>query len=380
MAYTIHQLLNQNIYFLCNGTSMNDIINSISANNGSFFNKLFSHNNSIKKEKFSKLTDIGIKESIMCNQNTDNKNIFHNVEEIYTSLDYNSIETALIIFNSISKVTKHTIYPLPDISNQTNIESIKTFDIFKKKFGYEGSPLITNVSDYWKLKEIDNNFLNIRNTSNININWRNINYKNPSSLSNYNLNKFIKKLEEIVLENHKAFRNVSSNIKPIIIICNSNLILDLLRKFRNIRFNKKIDVIEYTSLWKMNFNFEFSIDITGQIKNKKIKDYNYYEKEYPKEFNHEPLKLKSLNYKTDLFTYKYNNVEFCLFNSLKKIPLKYIRNMNLNYISESNNKRRNIKKKLNHLKVNNNQNKLKDDNKTNNKKSNNKQGTFESFK
>ena len=130
-------LNNQKIYFICGGTSTNDIIKSI--NNGivketkSFYNLFFSkkeNKKEIQEDEFAQLDELGVKEMYLCQQNTNVKKIIDNITKphptyIITSLDYSSIESATILYNEKSPLE---IFPIPNISNNTNIKDKKTFD------------------------------------------------------------------------------------------------------------------------------------------------------------------------------------------------------------------------------------------------------------
>ena len=127
------------IYLICKGLSCNDIIKSIKkkpSSDSSFFS--FFDNNSTnrkRKDEISKLDTIGIKEILLCLENNDNTK-FINTENnmssekplIFTSLDYSSIESGLVLYY---KNQDYTIYPIPNISKNSYIKTEKDFDMNK---------------------------------------------------------------------------------------------------------------------------------------------------------------------------------------------------------------------------------------------------------
>jgi hypothetical protein len=203
---------NQKIYFICYGTSTNDIINSLNKNitntqKKSIFSAFFSKGEKenkneitkIEQDEFSKLTTIGIKECYMCQENNENNDIFKNIlnqkKNIYTSLDYNAIESSFVLFHKFNDLN---IIPLPFMSSTTNIKTKKTFDIFKKKFGKTNN--ITNLKNYWSTKNVNNQFLNIKNISS-KINWEKTNDEKLISLNSFSMTQFKKILENMCFEN-----------------------------------------------------------------------------------------------------------------------------------------------------------------------------------
>lgn len=362
------------LYFICDGISSNDIIDSINDNldkNKSFFDMLSkpkSKSNKIERETFSKLIENGINELYMCQENKKNMQIFkkelnnksnnnesnnNNLIEkeenkelnnvIYTSLEYSSIESTFVLFNKFKNLK---IEPIPYISNKTSIEKIKDYDIFKKEFG-EHKDNETIVSNYWKKEQINDKFSSLKNIL-IKIDWTKISeiknilsskidwkknelkmeekgeLKNYSILNSYNFNLFKKILDYIIF----------TNKKNAIFVCNKELIIDMLKQCK-IKYNKNKDIIEYSSVWEIEIN----INDKGII-------YKNCNKIYPVKFNHEPLKKIDDNY-----SYKIKEKQFILFDSIKLIPMDYIKKMNLNNLSKD--KKILLKKILNKNNINN---------------------------
>ena len=299
-------LNNQKIYFICGGTSTNDIIKSI--NNGivketkSFYNLFFSkkeNKKEIQEDEFAQLDELGVKEMYLCQQNTNVKKIIDNITKphptyIITSLDYSSIESATILYNEKSPLE---IFPIPNISNNTNIKDKKTFDRFKKKFGNykindHKNPIIekTNINNYWnkKGKEL-NYYLNIKKTKAV-INWVETYKKDISSLSTYSYYKFKRFFQDQCLMKYKDYSNIDPtnhdrDIYNFIFISDSKLIIDILKEVKDIRYKKDIDIIERSSVWEIDLNIYFQYNtITNKITKKTIK-YNRYTKIYPTENN-----------------------------------------------------------------------------------------------
>ena len=364
------------VYFMCKATSINDIIRSINDSKKKEKSFFSTKNDKIKVQQFSKLNNFGINEVYMCKENPGFKKLVDTYigkdNTVYTSLDYDSIETAIVLFNKDTN-----IYPLLHISDDNKINDQKELDIFKKKFGFyekKNSSIhnkivkiteeinkritsknneykklyteeeikeslskklpfskslinnyialkseyynVTKLNRYWNTKKLNDNFLNIKDVSS-SINWK---YILGKKLSSYRFSDFEKTLKKLVL-------GTKNDSKSIVIICHPNLIVDMLKlagkkSDKKIRYNKKTDIIEYTSLWEVSF------DLKEKGKEREIV-YQGYNKIYPIEYNHKPLKTSD-NGKS--FTYKYDNNTFTLFNSLEVIPPKYIENIELNSI------------------------------------------------
>ena len=335
MSRTI-TLTDQKIYLICNGTSTNKVIDSINDNikgKTSFFSTFFSkktNQNNIKKinyEEFPRLENIGIKECHNCKENDKNSKLFKNelsydYNYVFTSLEYNSIESSMILFGDIPDLV---ICPLPYMSDKTNIKNKESFDIFKKKFGQYSLNSKNEVSilkEYWNPKELNTEFINIKNKDEI-IDWTYTSNISKSSLSSYNLLLFKKKLEELLMDKYTTINDVNDPISNNIFVCNDKIIVDMLRLFKGVRFDKKKNNIEVTSIWELSIDIEFKVNATNKIIDKKI-IYNNYNKTYPTEFNHGIL-IKNRN--TDKYSYYYDNSEYLLFNSNDKISLKYLKNM-----------------------------------------------------
>lgn len=311
------------IYLICAGTSTYDIIDSVnSLKKNTEFSIFSTESTKIKKEQFSKLEDIGIKEIYTCQQNNKIADILSRSKQIYTALDCSSIENGFIL----AKATNKILYPIPYASEE-KIENKKIFDMFKKRFGpYEldikNNKEITHMNNYWANISISNNISNLKKT-NIDINWgkvyntdSNIEFdyskvynKNPSILT-YSFNKFYKTICDLYNEN-KNKKN------PIIIVCNGKIIEDILKKCKLLKYNKSYDIIERSSVW------EILVD-TDQ-KSKDIM-FNKFTKIYPDQHDKSKVKYQE-NFLT--YKYKYNEIDYILFNSLKHIPLQYLKLLKL---------------------------------------------------
>ena len=368
---------NQKIYFICYGTSTNDIINSLNKNikntqKKSIFSSFFSKENKkeneneitkIEQEEFSKLTNIGAKECNMCQENNENyemfKNILNHKKIIYTSLDYNALESSFILFNKFNDLK---ILPLPYMSNNTNIKTKKTFDIFKKKFGKNNNKNLTMLKDYWNTKNIDSQLLNVKNISS-KISWEKVNNENLISLNSFNITKFKKILENLCLDKYKNLTyydiigssiNNIENMDTLIFVCNPKFIQNILSYTKKTKYNKNQDIIENSSIWEINIEIHFELNPNLKTLRKNIY-YNTFKKIYPIEYNCKPLKYHNNN----TFSYKYNNNSFILFNSLETIPIQYLKKIGISSLSLE--KRALAKKILNDVEK---------DKKNNNKKEN----------
>jgi hypothetical protein len=369
--------MKKNIYLICYGTSNNDIIESINnyinINNKNTIEKnklkqniisyFFSRNTpkstieteskitKINKNKVTKLFNLGIKELDIFQENEINNIFLSKHKNIYTSLDYQSIETAFILYH---KIKDTTIIPISNTSNNNNIQDLSSLNRFKSYFGNNTKKNNTKtiINKYWDAKW---NSLNLKNGySNIKrfvseINWKHINNKNIKNLNTYNFNNFELELIDI-------FKKEKDDI---VIITPPNIIVDILKKIKNIKYNKNIDIIERSSMW----NIEIEID----TKNNKI-IYDNFIKVYPTEYNYKPL-----TYKITEYEYVYANKKFILFNSLNNIPLYYLKNITYNSFSKD--EQYSIKKILS-----NNTNKKNNTSNISEEKSSSINFTFENFK
>ena len=337
--------INITLYLICSGTSSYDIIktmNNIKINNKknenseknkkkSFFNYFITSDvkNNTVKEEFYPLEDIGMKEMYMCQEYNNNdilKNTLHlnrlPTLKLYTSLDLYSIESAFILLNKF--IPASYIVPIPYISNKTNLNN-RNFIKFKQLFG----EIPSNYNKYWTSGniKINDQFINIKRKVPI-IDWTNCdNSKYKNDLSSYNLKKFIKLLMEEYKSEH-VMPNANFNI-----LCNYELIEDLLKKFtkRDKKiYDSKKDIIEHSSIWTVTLLYN---DITNEII-----DYIEFQKLYPTRYNHGLLGYNIVN---NIETYKYifsdsiskKNKEYILFDSIKDIPIEYIKNMNFYRLS-----------------------------------------------
>jgi hypothetical protein len=355
-------LSNHKLYFICSGTCTNDVIKSINSikNNipktepkssekksfissfSSFFTSSSSKEPNIKMEEFSKLDDLGIHEMYMCQKNKEVNQLLTKAP-LFTSLDYSCIEAGSILAHSIHK--SH-IYPIPYISENTDIKDVKTFQKMKEKFGlHHTNNTSLNLKDYTKLnnywskrKNINNEYFNVRKLNTI-LNWQYTIDVEKYGLNTYSYSKF-----KDFLKNHCYEATRISQIHKLrninIFLSNSRLIIDNLKEVKdsNFKYKKDIDIVERGSVWEIDIDIEFVHD--GTMITKKIIKYNKFKKIFPLEYRCDPL-----TFKNDHYEYTYRGNKYTLFNSLNDIPLKYIKTL---YFSRySNNTKSSIKKRLN---------------------------------
>ncbi len=337
-------LSSHDIYFVCKGTSSNDIINSVNKTfkekkqslMNFFWGKKPNNSNISNKQKkielddFSPLEDIGIKEMYL---SKDSDNIIRQTNtnniHIYTSLDLSAIESALILSqNKINQVHPITITPLPYMSTDKKINS-KNLRAFIDRFGILNRT-ITNSRLYWDTKK--SHFLNISEIHPI-INWNKI-LDNDKNLTSHNIDKFKNIFKESFLENHNNLNDICVGplprnkilhgplqrpLKVPIIIADYELISKLLRNI-SIK-DSRLYEIERGSIWKISIDIIFTYNGTNIIK-KDIK-YKKFVKKYPTEYNYEPLTF--INNKT--FNFDHNTMTYTLFNAKNVIPLIFLNGM-----------------------------------------------------
>ena len=129
----------------------------------------------------------------------------------------------------------------------------------------------------------------------------------------------------------------------IIFICKNNVISDILKMFKTIKFDIKKDNLEYTSIWKINISVN---NVTNVVQ------YMDYEKIYPTEYNYKPLKYNTID-NNEIFQYNLNGKKYILFNSLKFIPIEYLKIIQFQYQYYTQNQQNNMIKILNKKKNNN---------------------------
>jgi len=319
-------MIKKNIYFICNGNSLNDIINSVNnlkvKEDKSFFNYIYPPNEIKKNKKLELLNDpslmkLGIKELNMIQENKDNKLLLQNFKRIYTSLDTCSIESIFVLYKNISNTT---IYPLSHMVTNKDIYDVDSLNKFKTKFGKLNDNK-TIVSSYW-----NKNYVNNIKKINTQINWHFINNINTKttylrneksirSQSHYGFNSFEKELINVI----KFDPN-----ENILIVSNYNILKHILERCKS-KINMKN--IQVSSMWKIQIEY-----IDNNIK------YSIVEKIYPTPSNYKPLEYKEEI--DNKFRFIFNGIRYVLFDANETIPVEYLKIMNNKIIS------RNIKNKL----------------------------------
>ena len=329
----------------------------------------------IQKDEFPQLDDIGIEEMYLCNKTNYfteihgiiphgvpippnrvpnppgpswelNFPFITNDSFIITSLDYNCIESASILCHNVQNIH---LMPLPHMSNNTNIKNIKDLDILKKKLGnYNPTNNVTTINNYCNTKT--NNYLNMKNTT-CDITWEKLNDKNIFSLSHFSYNSFKKNLNFMLLDgknnipiaieegyypypyygipvpnpvyvdDHREIPN-SMNINNFIFVTDYEVIINILKECKKIKYKQDIDIVERSSIWEISLNIDFITDSgTGDVIQTKI-IYDHFIKIYPTEHY-----CPSLIYNNGKYEYNYKGNKFILFNSLKDIPIDYIKKL-----------------------------------------------------
>jgi len=324
------------IYFVCKGTSTNDIINSVNITfkekkqslMNSFWGKKPNNTNisnkqtKIELDQFSPLEDIGVKEMYMCK---DSDNIIQNVNpdlmHIYTSLDLSAIESALIL--SQGKMYPITLTPLPYMSTDKKVNSTNLRE-FIELFG----SLIVNTTNsrlYWNLKK--SQFLNIDQIRLL-IDWSEV-LQHSKNLTSYNIDKFKSVFKDNFLEDYTTISHIPAQgmrsivpqieFETPIIVADYELIHKLLRNISS--QNSRLYEIERGSIWEIEIDIIFTHS-GGRIIKKDIK-YKKFVKKYPIEYNHKPLTF--VDKKT--FKFDHNTMSYILFNAQNTIPLNFLNGM-----------------------------------------------------
>jgi hypothetical protein len=350
---------NVSIYIICGGLSVNDVIRSVNnnmlkdqkTNKKSFFNIFSSKKNNkeennkselekivfkpIEEEKYSKLIELGIKEVSLCKSNGKISNIINNPNnQIFTSLDYNCIETASLLF--YDNTGMNIINAVSYLSNTNKIKDKIELVEFIKEFGnYNKNKFRVNQNNYWNKTKIKN--IPILNSTDLKgvINWNMIYEKSIKKYNVYNFRKFEKLLKEIFEFELSSHGFINQNI----IVSNAIFISDILKEMPK-KYSKDLHFIEYSSVWEIKIKLKIST-VTNKIINMV---YNDFEKEYPTKNNYKPLDIDT-RYQNYKYTYKFKDFKYNLFNTFENIPMEYIKNMYLDRYT--NNTKKLIKKYIN---------------------------------
>lgn len=336
------QIFQQKIFLVAGGTNCNDIYDSIMESSRQYN----VNSNSLEKEKYPKLDEIGIKESLLIAGNPENKNILgiNDISSInpniLSCLELSAIETALILYNS--KFENATIYPVPFLSLKSSVHNTISLDKLKELLGGRN-----NFMKYWNKRNLPQNMNSLKKKV-PKINWRYTSDKisfrehnmtgfkvvnkliSKSSMSGFSFKKF---LDTILYPMIKENMNVPSNnaafsdttlynnsmgkiLKPVIIVANYDTIRSFLDQVKNKKFSQKEHIIERSSVWEVELKimkkFEF-----GRV----VYEYEFinHTKRYPTEFV-----SKNLTMNNNTFTFKYKNKTYELIPSNKNIPIRQI--------------------------------------------------------
>ena len=305
------------IYVVCSGTSCNDIINSINRNKDTRHLK-------IKKQEIPLLDSIGVRQMYLAQQNmkVQNNIIQHPNALIFSTVDYDAIESALV-FNHLKASNPIALLPLIITSKHTN-DYIKNI---KKLFGTG-----PETEKYWVEKSLNNQFANIKERVS-QINWNFV-----DKLKSGNYSNFKNTIYDIII-NH--FRGITSN--EYVFFCNYKLIIDILRncKSRNVRYSAKNDIVENSSIWKFNITCGGN-NIT----------FNSFDKIYPTYHNYTPLKFSDSD-KT--FEYEFRGDRFLLYNPLNYLDHNFIKKLSFVRFTKQN---RQLLKNINSKNNKKNENKI----------------------
>lgn len=253
----------QPIYMIVQGASCNDIVSSI-------------------HEEFPKLDELGIREMFVIREMGDIKKKLGIDDatlinpKILTSFDVPAIESAFILYNSVSDQVE--VVPVPYLSDKTSIKNENMLGRFKELF--EGG----NYKKYWHGQEMASNLttnsigVNSLRTRVPKISWRftekkvgfktpngrNVNIEiNSSGLRSFQFESFKKKvLFPMIMEN---IQNESDSLKPIVMVCNYQTVLKMINEVKNRHFKEGVDTIERGSIWKIDMTFEYGMESGSPI-------------------------------------------------------------------------------------------------------------------
>lgn len=276
------------IHLVSCGTSCNDIIKSL--NNNKETRSLH-----LKKQKIPLLTSNGVREMYLSQQNPEVMRIL-TYAPLFSILDNDSIESALVL-NYVNSSFNVNLLPLAI----TTPKDKKYIQKMKELFG---SGLETEK--YWKHKEIDNLFTNIKEKVS-QIEWVHIDPKKIYSGSFSDLKKII---NNILYPTY-----YTSATDEFTIVCNNKLILDVLKNCKgSSKYSRDDHIVDNSSVWTFNVTCNFA---AGEYV------FDTFKKIYPSIHNFSPLKMIS----NTSFEYEFNRDRFILYNPLKPIPMNFIKKL-----------------------------------------------------
>lgn len=372
------QIYQQKIYLVAEATNCDDIIKTIMEDARKFNVDL----EGLEKEKYPKLDDVGIKETLTIMRNDEVKSILginkpQNIDEhILTVLESPAIEMGLIMYNEFPK--DFTIYPVPFLSSKSGVYNRESLDGLKDSFG--GA---YNTSKYWERRNLSANidkYVPTLKTKVPNLNWKltneKVSFKEQTRSGIKNINKTISrgslgsfmfnKFQEIILfplirskidstpnnnlNNTTTYDNINAKeLLPIVIIANYDTIRDFINQVKAKKYSAKSHKIERSSVW------EIEMKITRKIQSGTLTytyDYINHQKRYPTEFVSKNLDKNDEKYKIKLRGKKYELVDIG-----KRIPIEYVIDMDCKHC-KNNKKMINILKQIaKKIRPNNNKNK-----------------------
>lgn len=333
------QIFQQKIFLVAEGTNCNDIYDSI-MDSVSEYNINY---NNLEKERYPKLDEVGIKETLLLANNPENKNILglndpNSINpNILSCLELAALETALILYSS--KYENATIYPVPFLSSKSGVSNTISLDKLKELLGGKN-----NYIKYWNRRNLPQNMESLKKKV-PKINWKYTSDKisfrehttsglkmvnkivTKSSLSSFIFQKFLDNIlypmvkEQIdtsaSFTNTTLYNNSTGKLlKPLIIIANFDTIRSFLDQVKNKKYNPRENIVERSSVW------EVELKVIKKLEFGKINyDFQFinHTKRYPTEFV-----SKNLSINNNTFSFKYKNKTYELIPANKKIPIKQI--------------------------------------------------------
>jgi len=354
---------NINLYFVCSGTSCNDLVRSISKTKDTQLIEYIRSYQNIKHKikKYPHLDELGVREMNVCSSNPVLKEKWKPsliYSKVFCSLESSTIESAIALMDE-----NFTVCPIPYMSSNTLINNEESYDYLLSMF-----PRDKRISDeYWKpfnlsFKISNNPSLNFK-YSRKNIEWNRPLFKSTnistilktnlktnnsnsttlksyglySSISTLNVGKFIEFLNYLIPQMIYEEQVDNKNIKSLIFVCTEEWIHAF---FKN--YNKKYTDFRFenSSVWE--FNMKVNLNMSSySIMSQLSKEKKYYissiklslpdyQKIYPTPFNYEPLILdpKSIDkYKIELYKKK-----FKLRTSSELISITDLKNLKMSTI------------------------------------------------
>lgn len=302
------------LYFVCSGTTCNDVIQSLSSiRNKELMEYIQTYQNTKQRiQKFTHLDELGIREMYLCSTNEFLKEkwkLSNLYSKVFCSLESSAIESAMALMDN-----QFDVCPIPFLSTQTHIQNEETYDYLTSLFPRDKKL----SSQYWasyrlSFPMISNPAVDFR-YSKKSVEWKTPVFQNAnmssivkeestaygsysyySSISSLDSSKFQAFMNSLIPQMIAEGQVQNKELKSVLFVCTPEWIQFYLKslgkKSSEYRF-------ENSSVWEFKMDVQCSTHASSILsKNKtysissstmKLKEV---QKIYPTPFNYSPLRL-----------------------------------------------------------------------------------------